>query len=182
MTTEETRAFLISEGVQGVAGFSESKLQEIRTKISERFEAERNAIVDRINRQAGTGRYADGEEVNSATARGAVAEVRREFEEQAGNLSNLVQYSNIVAGYLEITSNTGVAQNTESIFRELNDLRVPDRRPAAAAAAAADAAQSDRIERLIQETERRVEAPTGNTNGNVMMGVDQINQVLKYND
>jgi len=125
------------------------------------------------------------------TDKNALEKIQKQMENQAAQYKQLIHFSNIVSGYLQVEStdtSTGkkeTSQNTATAFLELEDnAYLPSGRDLAADKKASPVSdeEKEQVKRLIEETKKHIKAPSeeDKQDGSATMEVDQLNKLLKY--
>lgn len=144
---------------------STENIEEVKKKIKDRFNAEKNAIIEEMAAKiTGKTTIADG-----SIAKGdktALGKIKEDLKTRNDDLKNLVHFNNIVASYLNISEGSGkslkVTRNTASLFAEVNAMDKKD--------------SKDLMDRIKNNKDLKENQTTAD------FQISDINQILKYKD
>jgi len=117
--TEKIKELLLEEGYSEEDALKMASIDGIKDQINERYEAKKNAIINRMSDEIKK-TTVSGQDFDMAADQGKVVELKNEIESKSREFAELVHFNNIVSGYLNITDEQGQeTKNTASIAREL---------------------------------------------------------------
>lgn len=168
-----------------------TSLEELKTEINNRYEAERQALIEQMAEQIEDKTVEEGSALKGTVVEGKLDIIRKELESQEENFKQLVHYNNIVSGFLTVTPEGKDAgesfSNTEAIMTELaHSAYNPEEAPAPAADAqertpssgiAADYFEklNKNLEPVIANAESR---PKKAGESSLVFGIQDINNIL----
>ena len=108
---------------------SDAKIEDIKTKIQERFNAEKQAIITAMaEKVTGKTTTTDGT-IDAKTDAGKLSQIRGELQTRNTDMANLIHFNNIVASYLSVEEKgkpNSASRNTASLYAEINSDTTDD--------------------------------------------------------
>ncbi|TDP52240.1 hypothetical protein C8D79_2891 [Bacteriovorax stolpii] len=165
---EKVREYLKEEGfkdeeIQKLTASAES-IEEIRSKILARFKNEKEAIIEEMRKKIETKTSSsDGKIDNQDISK--LEKIRNDLASRTSDLSNLMQFNNIVSSYLETNDKKSGTneRNTASLFAEAKTM---------------DGAEG----KALQEQIKKADLKENKGNSTIDLNVNEINNsFIKYN-
>lgn len=103
---------------------SKDNITKVREEIKERFAAEKEAIIKSMSKKILDKTVNDPKDPNANISK--LSSIKKEFSERTKELGQLVQFTNIVSGYLEVDGEKDgkkvTSRNTASVFAEVESM------------------------------------------------------------
>jgi hypothetical protein len=128
-TVDELKEFLKKKGYsdESISKMDLSNVENVKEAIRTRYKNEKFALIEEMNRKIdGKTSKTDGSADKDENAR-KIESISNELKNRGKNMSNLIKFNNVVAGYLDLnvtnqnTKESKVDRSSASLFQELND-------------------------------------------------------------
>ncbi len=172
------------ENIEKILAQDEEKIKNLKNKITNRYEKERDALIQAMQEKFNGKTLLDEEKSDPNKAKQKFEGLKKEAEEKPEYYAQTIHYSNVVSAYLELRDgDKTVGQNTAALDAELKKSVFDTSNPRAPASSATNGVQSSYFEDLKKAREETVESSgSGYAEGYETGGVsiDTINTILNY--